>query len=75
MKGVEVSGVLRPAAVASIRGRLQFTMAQCFGRAGALGLKLLGDFEKNGKPLDAKGEQVQLAFGFWCRFFLAARPR
>jgi len=74
LREVERCGVLRPGLVASLRGRLQFTTAQCFGRCGALGLRLLGELEKGGAHRVTE-PKVKEAFAFWRQYFTVAKPR
>ena len=72
LEAAVVEGVIVPALAATLKGRLQYTRAQTFGRAGAPGLQALRCYEA-GRPWGA-GEVADVA-DFWRRHFAARRPR
>jgi len=65
-------GALPPPEAAALRGKLQYTRSQTFGRAGAPGLQALRRFEAGGQ---AGGAELAELAGFWRAHFQARRPR
>ncbi len=64
---------MRPAEAESLRGVLQYSSAQVFGGAAALGLKALPTMARAG-PSKIDGA-VKSTFAFWRKFLREARPR
>ena len=70
---VEKEGILRPAHAASLAGMLQFADAQVFGKAGAVGLRLMRELARGATP--ATDKKVKACFTFWRQYFQEAVPR
>ena len=67
------AGRVSPQEVEVLRGSLNFTRAQCFGRCGGAALNFLSTVVRaGGVQLD---EVARLHLAYWPRFFAVAKPR
>ena len=72
LAGAAAAGVLSPAEAAAVKGRLQYTRSQTFGRTGGPGLQALMLYEK-GQPWRAL--TLREIEEFWRSHIRTRRPR
>jgi hypothetical protein len=72
---IVVKGFLPAAIARSLRGRIQFSGAQVFGRAGAAALRTLGSYADGHSHSPLLNDDTAMALKWLCRYLENSRPR